>query len=130
VSPSVYESFQSVTHFLLAEFGSLSGLLACPFSPLMWKGIFVSKKGEGKGEGFGGGDVLHSEGISVYVNQRVTEVGAQALLALLSAYPAVWFPDCAPRTDAPVRQTAALRTPIREATLVQMVGGGGSETVN
>jgi hypothetical protein len=47
-----------------------------------------------------------------------------------SAYPAVRFPDCAPVIGPPVRQPAALRMPIREAILVEMVGGGGSETVN
>jgi hypothetical protein len=83
----------------------------------------------GNGEGFRVGEVLHPEGISV-CESTATEVGAQALSAPPSAYPAVRFPDCAPVTGVPVRQSAALRMPIREAILVEMVGGGGSERVN
>jgi hypothetical protein len=51
----------------------LAACVACSlvhFPRLMWKGIFVSKGGWGMGEGFRVGEVLHPEGISVYVNQR------------------------------------------------------------
>jgi hypothetical protein len=48
--PNVDESFQSVTHFLLAESGSLCGLLACPFPTIDVEGYFCLERG-GWGDG-------------------------------------------------------------------------------
>jgi hypothetical protein len=76
------------------------------------------------------GEVLHAEGISVYVNQRRPRWGRKHCPPRPLHTQPCGFRGCAPVTGVPVRQPAALRMPIREAILVQMVGGGGSETVN
>ena len=46
--PNVDEPFQPCFHLLLAESGSLCGLLACPFPTINVEGYFCLERGDGE----------------------------------------------------------------------------------